>query len=223
MPTLLLPKRNFGLSEHMDDPSCDARRLENTYRHFALVNRAIAGWRGVYKRLILPQRPARLLDIGCGGGDLARQLAIWAKRDGLELSITAIDPDPRALSFARARPAPPTIKFIEAHASDLNETFDVVISNHVLHHLTAEEVAALCATSARLATNLAVHNDIRRSDLAYLGFSLTAPFFRNSFITYDGLRSIRRSFTRAELAALAPAGWRVERAFPYRNLLVYRP
>src|SRR5699024_7840642 len=45
-----------------------------------------------------------VLDIGCGGGDVACALARWARRDGVDLRVTGIDPDPRAHDWARRRP-----------------------------------------------------------------------------------------------------------------------
>lgn len=224
-----LAKRAPDLRERMDDPACNLERLHATYRQFSAVNQLFAAWRAVYARYLRPQltgSPATLLDIGCGGGDLARKLATWAARDGLELHITAIDPDERAFEYARAQPSAPNVTFCQALSSDLvatGEQFDVVVSNHLLHHLQDEELKNLCRDSERLATNLALHNDIRRSALAYAGFTATRLFFRDSFIVEDGLTSIRRSFVPQELQTLAPPGWTVEGAFPYRNLLVYRP
>jgi hypothetical protein len=40
-----------------------------------------------------------------------------------------------------------------------------------------------------------------------------------SFLRTDGLRSIRRSYRPAELAALVSDGWQVRRAVPFRLLL----
>ena len=226
MPTLLA-KRAFALRERMDDPACDLEKLHNTYAQFQTINGLVAGWRRVYTNFLRPHlagQPATLLDVGCGGGDVARRMANWAERDKLELHITAVDPDKRALAYARSRPHP-NITFRQAHSADLvaaGEQYDVVISNHLLHHLNNAEVNALCQDSQRLAKRLALHNDIRRSDVAYAGFTLTKLFFRNSFITEDGLLSIRRSFVPEELEAVTPEGWQVERLFPYRNLLIYR-
>ena len=226
MAPLVLAKRATGLRERMDDPACSLERLHTTYRHFQVVNQVLAGWRRIYERWLRPHlasRPATLLDVGCGGGDVVRRLALWAQQDGLELRITAVDPDVRAMSYVETRRFPPNITFRQAHTSSLDERFDVVISNHLLHHLTHTELLRLCEDSSRLAKKLVVHNDIRRGDLAYLGFALTRLLFHRSFITEDGLASIRRSFTPDELRRSVPAGWTVETLAPYRNLLIHRP
>lgn len=229
MPTWLLKTRQLTLRERMDDPHCDPRKLAATYRHFDLVNRLVAGWRRVYLHWLRPElrRGARsLLDVGCGGGDVLRHISRWAERDGFALECCGIDPDGRAVAQAQAGAQGSRLRFRQAHSSELvaaGERFDLVISNHLLHHLSPEAFGKLCRDSERLARRLALHNDLRRSDLAYLAFALGWPFFLGSFITADGLRSIRRSYTAPELQASAPPGWRAETLFPYRNLLIYRP
>ncbi len=104
----------------------------------------------------------------------------------------------------------------------------MVTSNHVLHHLDGRQLGALLADSERLAGDggIAVHGDIERTRLGYVGFALgTLPFERNlfagSYIRPDGLTSIRRSHTAAELAAVLPAGWRVRRGIPSRLEVVW--
>ncbi|GAA4013627.1 class I SAM-dependent methyltransferase [Deinococcus rubellus] len=228
-------QRLLGAQEKMDDLACDPRQLERTYHHFGLVNDVLSGWRSVYLRRIRPHlsatRPSRLLDIGCGGGDVPIRLAQWAARDRLRLDITAIDADARAIRYASVRPLPSGaeghLHFRQAMSGDLvregSQPFDFITSNHLLHHLSAAELQALLDDCQHLCVGTVIHNDIGRSALAYALFGLgTWPLFRESFIHDDGLLSIRRSFSKPELAALAPPGWRVRSLIPFRNLLIYR-
>lgn len=217
--------------EAMDAPDADPERLRRTYAQFPLVNSVVSGWRGSYLRrirpLLSPTQQTTLLDVGCGGGDVARSLSRWAARDGLALDITAIDPDGRAYAFATAQQSRPGLSYRRAFSSELvaaGESFDIVISNHILHHLDAAQLAGLLADSEVLTRRLALHSDIVRSPVAYALFSVgTLPFFPGSFIRRDGLTSIRRSYTPVELAAVVPPPWRVERESPYRNALILEP
>lgn len=223
-----LAQRDIDLSELMDDPGCDPAGLWRTYAQFRVVNRLVAGWGGVYRRFVRPAlhpvRSTSLLDIGCGAGDVPRALARWAARDRLALTITGIDPDERAYAYAVAQPAVPGVAFRRASSAELvaeGAGFDLVTSNHVLHHLDDAARQAMLADSARLARQRVVHSDIERSRPAYLGYAIASwPFGRRSFISVDGRRSIRRSYRAEELAAVVPPPWRVVRRAPARLLLV---
>ncbi|ARC57579.1 Ubiquinone/menaquinone biosynthesis C-methyltransferase UbiE [Frondihabitans sp. 762G35] len=234
-----LTHRETRALELMDDPDCDLVALERTYRHFALVNGVVAGWRRVYRRRIRPLLEASpdgrltVLDIGSGAGDVPRALADRARRDGYHLDILAVDPDPRAHAFATAERRSPvpgaapgrdaTLAFDRTTSRalvDEGRRFDLVLSNHVLHHLDPVDLGDLLDDSARLATTLVLHNDIERSRLAYLLYAAATLLpFRGSFIRHDGLLSIRRSYRVDELRREVPAGWKVEGQFPFRLLL----
>lgn len=221
-----LRERAAHAVEEMDLPGCDPVRLDRTYAQFALVNRAVSGWRGIYRSQLRPRLrkgPATLLDIGCGGGDVPVMLSRWAARDGLQLEITAIDPDPRASRFAAERHRGAGVTFRQstaAHLAGEGRSFDLVVSNHVLHHLPEDELPAFLAESAGLCHGRVIHNDLRRSPAAYALFFAGSWPFTGSYIRQDGLTSIRRSYTAAELQATAPPGWTVIRRAPFRNLLV---
>lgn len=224
-----LAHRDLSAIEEMDKPDCDPSTLQRTYAQFGLVNRTVAGWYRTWAQYIRPvlstSRSNTLLDIGSGGGDVPRAFARWAARDGFALEITGIDPDERAQAFASSQPTTPGLTFRQAFSSELVEEgaqFDVVTSNHVLHHLSTEELLGLLSDSERLSTRLALHSDIERTRIGFALFSVATLPLRNSYIREDGLTSIRRSYVAKELRAVVPGNWRVERQVPFRNLLVHR-
>lgn len=220
-------QRADDVREFMDDPACDAKSLQTTYAQFASINRWLTGWRSLYRTRLRPRlargREHSILDIGFGGGDLLRSLVQWARRDGFDLRGIGIEPDARAVAFARQHRAAEGIEFRHADAKDVvesGERFDFVISNSVLHHLPTDEIRSWVENSARLARIGVLHNDIRRSRLAWRLFSIAAPpLFRGSFAAADGLTSIRRSLTGVELRTLLSPEWKVEERFPFRLLI----
>jgi 2-polyprenyl-3-methyl-5-hydroxy-6-metoxy-1,4-benzoquinol methylase len=221
-----LRHRAADARELMDDPHCDPVALDLTYAHFATVNAAVSDIDGIFARDIAPRaigrttdRPVRVLDVGTGGADLPRALLARAARAGVPLEVVAIDPDPRAIEWARAQQRPPGLDLRQVTTADLvavGERFDVVLSNHVVHHLDARELGVLLADSEALLApgGVAVHHDLARSLLGYVGYDLGMrvlypTLFRGSFLHVDGLISIRRSHTPRELRYALPPGWNV--------------
>lgn len=163
-----------------------------------------------------------------------RRIASLASHDGIPVRALGIDPDPRAIEVARARREPGAHKFpaawrLEFEKADSRslvsegERFDVVISNHLLHHLSDRAFQGVLADSEALIdrNGLCVHSDIARSRLAYAMFSAASmPVSHGTFVRVDGLRSIRRSYTPSELADRLPNGWHAARVGPFRLLAI---
>jgi len=89
-----------------------------------------------FVRAHLPPAPARVLEVGAGGGELARILVA----DGHD--VTAIDPDaPEGRPFRRER--------VEEHEG---EGYDVVVAARSLHHV--DDLEAVVAKLAHLGARL---------------------------------------------------------------------
>ena len=74
----------------------------------------------------------RVLDVGCGKGELALDLA---QRAGAR--VVGVDFSRRYLAFARERSAHPNVEYVEADVSSWlpAERFDVVVLSNVLEHV----------------------------------------------------------------------------------------
>jgi 2-polyprenyl-3-methyl-5-hydroxy-6-metoxy-1,4-benzoquinol methylase len=222
-------KRAVDLREELENPESDPGKQFNTYRQFGTLNPLLSRWGYLYRRSIRPvlkESPAEcsLLDIGFGGGDVPLLLSRWARADGIRLQVTAIDRNPQALEFVRKNRQASEIEFLCGSVAGLlkeGRKFDVVISNHILHELDECELRGFLADADALSSRLTLFNDIKRSAVGYCLFALSMrPFFWNSYVVDDGLISIRRSYTLAELKSVVPAGWEVRPLCPFRLLAI---
>ena len=212
------------LVEEMDRADSPEDRLFRTLAQFDPINRRFSRYRTLFNRYVLSDmtsaRPRRLLDLGAGGCDIGRWLIRQCRKRGLELSITAMEHDPRVARYARAACRDyPEIEVVEQDIRDPLPLakVDYVFANHLLHHLPDQACIALIRQIDRAAPRRYLLSDMLRSFWAYCGFALyTAPFFRDSFLVTDGLASIRRSFTLAEVGALLHA------AQPVNSVVLHR-
>lgn len=187
------------------------------------VNRWLGGRRSLL-RAVEPlvgsvERP-RLLDVGCGSGDLPA-LLVRGSRPGL----LAVGVDVKLLHLQQA---PPEVRRVVADVRALPfgpRTFDVVTASLFLHHFDRPQAGDILRSLWGLARRALVVNDLRRARVPYLfGRAVFPLVFRSPVSVNDGLISIRRAFTPAELAAaFAEAGIpgvRIDRRFPYRLVAV---
>jgi 2-polyprenyl-3-methyl-5-hydroxy-6-metoxy-1,4-benzoquinol methylase len=201
--------RNTSDKEKLEHADLDLIKSRRTIRQFKLINYLLSASSRLMREHFFtimeqdPQRIYTLLDVGAGGCDIAIQAAREARRRGLKLIITALDNDARILPIAyQAARNYPEIRIVEGNALELSRlgSFDFVFSNHFLHHLAWDDIKIFLervVTQTRLAF---VINDLKRSNWAYLGFTIFSGLLtRRSFHFYDGRLSIRRGFLPDEL------------------------
>ena len=196
--------------ELMEDPSVAAREMGAALAQLATINRLLNGYgpslSGIAALLPPGARAFTVLDVGAGGGDLARRMIDWAAARGMRARVLGIDPLVSIVDYARTASAGyGTLRFDVADLFALggDETFDVVHAAQVLHHFDSDRAQLALVKMYQLARRGVVVNDLHRHPLAYYSIKLlTRCFSRNRLIRNDGPVSVLRGFRRRTLERL---------------------
>lgn len=179
-----------------------------------------------------PERVVRVLDVACGGGDVAcgvmqraRAAGVNVQVDGCDLSITAIAASQELanqMGFADA-------KFLSTDVlkDQLPAGYDVVMCSLFLHHFDDPQTLQILQSMRSATENLLLISDLHRSTwgffLAWVGCHL---FSRSAIVHLDGPRSVEGAYTCQEFVALAKEagleGCQLSRHWPERFLLEWR-
>ena len=227
------------LPELMDQPGLDPERHAEALVGLRRINAVsfsaaslFAPIRALARSLPPDAAPLRLLDVACGGGDNALDLAALAQRQGLALAVEGCDISPQAvaLSEARARERGLEASFFVADvlADSLPDRFDISVSSLFLHHLDTADAETLLARLAARSRRLLLISDLLRTPLGY-GLAWAGPqlLSRSRIVHIDGLLSVRGAFQLDEVAAMADRaglqGVALRRRWPERFLLRWSP
>ncbi len=174
---------------------------EECLTQLARIGRYLGGDKASLKTLKTLEPPHSILDVGCGGGHFTMALGGHFS----EAQILGVDISTQAIAFANstlAQTALKNVKFevsVTPELSFLPDSFDVVISTLVCHHLSDVSLIEFMRRAYQVAKKYVIINDLHRHPLAYRGFDLISSlFFRNRLIRHDGLLSIKRSFIKQE-------------------------
>ncbi len=197
----LAPARRRGV-ELLDLPeTLDAVRAA-AMRDLERSNRLFGGRRAlmsvVSQRLPSLARGAVVLDVATGTGDIPARLR--GRRE--DVFVVGLDGSAALATTARGR----LDAAVVADALRLpfrDGAIDLVTCSQALHHFFDDDAARLVAELHRVARGHVVISDLRRSPLAAAGFWLAALLLGFHPVTRrDGVTSVYRGFTRAELREL---------------------
>lgn len=189
------------LSEWMDEP-CSYPEFRDCLRDLEKVNRAVGSYRPTLNWLeqfaATGREPLRIVDVGCGGGDMLRRIETWAAKRGVAVQLTGIDLNPYAARAAREfTNRSSTIEWVTGDAFSYHSAapVSVVISSLFTHHLEDSEIVWFLMWMERIAERGWFINDLHRKKVPYYGFATLAWVMRwHRFVRHDGPVSIRRSF-----------------------------
>ena len=205
MSALLTPPRRRGV-EILDDPATDGALAVRSLRDVARANTLFGGTHAVLAELraALPAlgTAATLLDVGTGLGDIPDRARAVAARRGVRLTTLGVDAGHAPAAASRRR----GVEAVCADALRLpfaDRSIDVVMCSQVLHHFDDAEAPRMLRELDRVARRRVIVSDLRRSWLAAAGIWLVSfPLRFHPVSRHDGVVSVLRGFTPAELRAL---------------------
>lgn len=220
--------------EVMDQPGLDPKEHAKALmglRRINAISRCSAGLFRPIEALAItqPAKPLRVLELACGGGDTAIDLALMAKRKGLALDIHACDLNPEAVAIAQTnavrRQAALNVFTADALAKPTDHnSFDVVYCTLFAHHLDELDVVRLLEVMALRSRKLVLVDDLIRSRLGFaLAWIGTRLLSRSWVVHTDGPLSVRAALQPDEMKSIAmQAGLnnaQIKRSWPERYLL----
>lgn len=207
---MLDTKHRTNEPEIMDDFDMEGDVLRDALDKIAKINRLLGGNQltldGVKKIINQNQTLEKItiVDIGCGNGDMLRNLADYADELEVKFELIGIDANQFTVNYAKELSLHyPNIKY---QCEDIFEKpfetlqYDILLCTLTLHHFKDEEIVKLMQifkTNAKLGI---VINDLHRSSISYRLFQILCFVFGlNTMSRQDGLVSILRGFKKPEL------------------------
>jgi SAM-dependent methyltransferase len=208
--------RRAEIEEEMDG-ACSFEDLRQCLRDLAVVNRITRAHRPILLGLDKvadtrngsPGRPLKIVDYGCGYGDMLRRIERWARRRGVAVELVGVDVNANSVRAAReATPAGSAITYIHGDVYCCAEVAeaDVLTVSGMTHHLAETEIVRLIAWMEQASRVGWFIVDLHRKPVPYRVFdvAMRGPWWHR-FIRADGLRSLRRAFLEEDWVRMCAA------------------
>jgi 2-polyprenyl-3-methyl-5-hydroxy-6-metoxy-1,4-benzoquinol methylase len=224
-------KKRASEPEILDSPDLSPQQVADTFHFLLPVNRWLGGIQPELQFLKReskkwdPAKTYRLLDAGCGVGDVPLALVRWSRRQGYRLQVDAVDMHHLIIERAREKcQGYPEISFFCQDVFQFaGQGYDYVHAAQFLHHFSDQRVPSVLNYLLLKCQGKLVINDLLRVPLFYLATWL-ATVLASPTSRHDARLSVRKGFRMGELKELLEAnGFRdfeLNWHFFYRFLLV---
>jgi ubiquinone/menaquinone biosynthesis C-methylase UbiE len=188
--------------EILDSDGCSPAEVQAALKVIERINRRFGGIATTQQMI---QRVAdstgkkrfSMLEVAAGLGELSEIVRGNLRPQGIDLDITLLD-------AARSH-LPRGNHSVVADALQIpfpDETFDLVACNLFAHHLSPQQLTQFIREGLRVTRHALLINDLVRHPL-HLGLVyISYPIMRSRVAWLDGLTSVRRAYTPAEIRRL---------------------
>ncbi|MDE0470850.1 MAG: methyltransferase domain-containing protein [Ekhidna sp.] len=197
-------------AEMMDDLSISGPIVDRTLKELKKINSTLGGNAisvSGFRKLVKDLPSFTLADLGCGGGDIMKNMASWSRKGGKKGLFIGVDANPHIIDYAKRN----TSEFSEISYQSINifsrefkqQTFDIIHCCLFLHHFSKEDLIQLFRHFKKTARIGIIVNDLHRHPIAYWSISvLTRLFSKSSMVRNDAAVSVARGFKRKELVEI---------------------
>ncbi len=192
----------------MDDLDCSGEVVIQTLKELDYINRKLGGNHISIQSLdqLVPTNykdVTTIIDLGCGGGDILKEMANWGRKNDHELKLLGIDANPTIIDYAKTNCTDyPEIRFEVLNIwSDefAHRKFDIYHSSLFTHHFTEDELVKLFRICYRNCSLGIIDNDLQRHWFAYYSIKwLTGLFSSSKMVQNDAAVSVQRGFHKTE-------------------------
>ncbi len=178
--------------EILDQPGVPDALADQAYHQLARIHRYLGDTAVILNAIRRDPLPVRrIMDIGCATGGVLREIG-----QKLGVETVGVDVAPRGGRDGRVR-----IVRADAVRDPLPKS-DLAFSMYLGHHLSEQDVVALIRNVGRFTRRFLLLDLVRHPLPLALFRTFVAPFVC-PVVVADGDLSIRRSYTRKEMGALA--------------------
>ncbi len=193
--------------EIMDDLKISGPVIAQTLRELNTINKWLGGNQisvSAFKKIALGKKSISLVDLGCGGGDIMKEMAQWARKKNIKANFVGIDANSNIIEYAKKN----TVDFPEISYQAINifsedfqsQSFDLIHCCLFTHHFSNEELVQLFSQFKKQAREGVIINDLHRHPLAYWSIiALISLFSKSEMVKNDASVSVARSFRKSEL------------------------
>jgi len=204
-------KQRSMQAEQMDNLDLSGTSINSTLDQLSHINKYLGNNKAVLseikKDILSSTGSLKIVDLGCGGGDLVLAIAKFAASHHKDVSLIGIDGNPHILEYAQNKSSAFSSVQYEVHdilADDFQlPVCDILISSHFMYHFSDAQLIAFLSNLKSCVRSKILISELQRSSISYVLFSiLSRVLFFSSMIRKDGLTAISRSFRRSEIVAI---------------------